>query len=241
MKVSERVALITGGGTGIGLATADALLREGWKVAISGRRADVLEEARSALGADVLAIAGDVANAADCDAMIQKTVERFGRLDLLVNNAAIYSAVPTLEEDEDAWLHQFDINLHGPWRLCRLAHPHLKRSGRGCVINVLSTLAHQAAGSVATYCSSKAALEMLGRCLALEWADDGIRVNAVSPGVVDTPIHGPGGAQGAASMHPLGRIGRPEEIAAAIVFLASDASSWTTGANLDVDGGVRIA
>ena len=79
--------------------------------------------------------------------MIQKTVERFGRLDLLVNNAAIYSAVPTLEEDEDGWLHQFDINLHGPWRLCRLAHPHLKRSGRGCVINVLSTLAHQAAGS----------------------------------------------------------------------------------------------
>jgi NAD(P)-dependent dehydrogenase (short-subunit alcohol dehydrogenase family) len=238
--MTERVALVTGGGTGIGRATAEALVGAGWSVAISGRRVDVLERAVEDLGERGLAIAGDVAREADCRRMVDETVAKFGRLDLLVNNAAVFSATPVVDEDEAAWRHQFDVNLNGPWYLSRLAHPHLKASG-GSVVNVLSTLAHNAGASLATYACSKAALEMLGRCLALEWGADGIRVNAVSPGVVDTPIHPPGGAESMAGAHPLGRIGRPVEVAAAVLFLASDASGWTTGANLDVDGGIRIA
>lgn len=238
--MTARIALVTGGGTGIGRETAKALAAAGWSVAVSGRRSDVVEAVAAECGDAGLAIPGDVAVAEDCQRMVDETVARFGGLDLLVNNAAVFSAGPTVEETEEAWRWQFDVNLHGPWRLCRMAYPHLESSPDGCVINVLSTLAHKASGSVAAYCSSKAALEMLGRCLALEWAGDGIRVNAVSPGVVDTPIHPPGQAQSMAADHPLGRIGQPEEVAAAVVFLASGASAWTTGANLDVDGGIRI-
>ena len=121
-----------------------------------------------------------------------------------------------------------------------MAHPHLE-AARGSIVNILTTVAHRATQGVSAYSSSKAALEMLGRCLALEWAADGVRVNAVSPGVVDTPIHDPGRLEVMAPAHPLGRVGQPEEVARAVVFLASDASGWITGANLDVDGGIRIA
>jgi NAD(P)-dependent dehydrogenase (short-subunit alcohol dehydrogenase family) len=238
--MTQRVALVTGGGTGIGRATAHALIEAGWAVTVSGRRPAILEQVVAGFGERGLAVVGDVASEEDCRRMVDETVARFGRLDLLVNNAAIFSVTPLVEEEEASWRHQFDVNLNGPWYLCRLAHPHLKASG-GSVINVLSTLAHKAGVSLSTYACSKAALEMLGRCLALEWAGDGIRVNAVSPGVVDTPLHPPGGAESMAASHPLGRIGQPEEVAAAILFLASDASCWTTGANLDVDGGIRIA
>jgi NAD(P)-dependent dehydrogenase (short-subunit alcohol dehydrogenase family) len=173
--------------------------------------------------------------------MVERTVETFGRLDLLVNNAAIYGASAQIEDDVDDWRRQLEVNLHAPWLLCRLAYPHLRESGSGVVVNVLSTLGHRAMAGLSAYCTSKAALDMLGRCLALEWAPDGIRVNSVSPGVVDTPIHEPGAAASMAEAHPLGRIGQPEEVARAIAFLASTNSAWTTGANLDVDGGIRLA
>jgi NAD(P)-dependent dehydrogenase (short-subunit alcohol dehydrogenase family) len=239
--MSNRVALITGGGTGIGRSTARQLGEAGWSVAVTGRRPEPLEEAIGPLEDRGLAIVGDVSDPDGCAAMVERTVEEFGRLDLLVNNAAVYGPAPVVEDQEESWRRHFEVNVHGPWRLCRLAHPHLKVSGAGAVVNVLSTLAHNAAGTISAYCSSKSALEMLTRCLALEWAPDGIRVNAVSPGVVDTPIHPPGIAETMGPAHPLGRIGQPDEVARAILFLASDASAWTTGANLDVDGGIRIA
>ncbi|RKZ18507.1 short-chain dehydrogenase [bacterium] len=242
--MSKRVALITGGGTGIGRATAHELAARGYSVVVCGRREELLAAAIENLGQSGLAIAGDLAEPDTARRVVEGTVDHFGRLDLLVNNAALYAGSPVLQCDADgegSWQHHFELNLHAPWRVCRLAHPHLKASGSGVVINVLSTLAHKAMAGVSAYCASKAALEMLGRCLALEWAEDSIRVNSVSPGVVDTPIHEPGAAQAMAPAHPLGRIGQPGEVARAIVFLASDESGWTTGANLDVDGGIRIA
>lgn len=239
--MTRRVALVTGGGTGIGRATARVLGDQGWSVTVSGRREDKLLEAVAPLGPDGLAVPGDVAVEADARAMVERTVESFGRLDLLVNNAAVYGASALVEDSGENWRRQFEINLHAPWTLCRLAHPHLRESGSGVVVNVLSTLGHRAMAGLSAYCTSKAALDMLGRCLALEWASDGIRVNSVSPGVVDTPIHEPGTAEAMADAHPLGRIGRPEEVARAIAFLASADSAWTTGTNLDVDGGIRLA
>jgi 2-deoxy-D-gluconate 3-dehydrogenase len=238
--VTEPVALVTGGGTGIGLATARLLVAEGWRVTISGRRPDVLESAVEELGEATLAVAGDLTEPAGAERMVSQTVARFGRLDLLVNNAGNYHLSSVEAESEEDWRRAFDVNLHGPWRLCRIARPHLAASDQAAVINVLSTLAHRALAGAAAYCSSKAALDMLTRTLALEWAEDGIRVNSVSPGVVDTPIHEPGSAGPMNEAHPLGRIGRPEEVARAIVFLASPSSEWTTGANLDVDGGIRL-
>jgi NAD(P)-dependent dehydrogenase (short-subunit alcohol dehydrogenase family) len=239
--MTRRVALVTGGGTGIGRATARELGEQGWSVAVSGRREDKLLEAIAPLAGEGLAVPGDVTVESDARAMVERTVETFGRLDLLVNNAAIYGASAQIEDDVDDWRRQLEVNLHAPWLLCRLAYPHLRDSGSGVVVNVLSTLGHRAMAGLSAYCTSKAALDMLGRCLALEWAPDGIRVNSVSPGVVDTPIHEPGAAASMAEAHPLGRIGRPEEVALAIAFLASTNSAWTTGTNLDVDGGIRLA
>ena len=133
------------------------------------------------------------------------------------------------------------MNLAAPIWLCKAAYPWLRRSAAGVVVNCSSSLAQRPVAGVAAYNASKAALESLTRTLALEWAPDGIRVVAVSPGVVDTPIHGGADLQPLDAMHPLGRVGKAEEIAAAVLFLACDASAWTTGAILAVDGGIHLA
>ncbi len=238
----DRVALITGGGTGIGAATARHLAADGVAVVLVGRRSVPLEELTEEVestGGRAVAFVGDLSQEGTAAAAVAAAVERFGRLDHLVNNAAHYAPEDFLSEDEEGLRRHFEVNVFAPAALARAAHPHLRRSS-GVVVNVLSTLAHRPAPGVSSYAASKAALLSLTRSWALEWAAEGIRSVAVAPGVVETPLHRADQLQAMAPLHPLGRVGRPEEIAEVIGFLVSKASAWTTGAVWDVDGGIHL-
>ncbi len=246
-KIQGRVALVTGGGTGIGKAAAIRLAQEGAGVAVTGRRPEFIQETVEEItsaGGRALAIAADVALAANAPRALEQTLEAFGRLDILVNNAGVFRGGP-LEEATDGVIDLLiDINLRGLLDLTRAAIPELKKT-RGQIVNVASGLAARAlpGPGCAVYAATKGAVETLTRSLAVELAPAGVRVNAVSPAMVETPIYEafmPKGAVGAAmenmaALHPLGRMGQPEEIAEAILFLLT--SAWTTGAILRVDGG----
>jgi len=160
---------------------------------------------------------------------------------VLVNNAAHYVPAPAQDTRLEDWQQHFDTNVTAPFVLCAAARPSLIASGSGVVVNVLSTLASRPVAGTAAYSASKAALLSLTQTLALEWAADGVRVVAVSPGVVDTPVHSRQHLEQLASAHPLGRVGNADEIAQAILFLASPASDWSTGTVLVVDGGISLA
>lgn len=246
----SRVALVSGAGSGIGRAVAEALGLEGASVALLGRTSEKLEETASRLPPDrSLVIAGRHEDPADASFAVRRTVEVFGGLDVLVNNAGVFvggSAERTLEED---WSRAIAVNLTGPFLLSREALPHLRRR-RGSIVNVGSTLGSRPIPGALPYAVAKAGLVMLTTATAAEEARHGVRVNAVAPGVVDTPIHRTRVGEDPADiayfleemgkLHPLGRIGRPEDIAAAVLFLASDDSSWTTGVVLPVDGGILL-
>ncbi len=240
-----RVALITGAGSGVGAAAARAFAREGARVALAGRRREPL----AAMAADIeqaggraLAVGADITQQEDVARLVAACRDQLGGLDVLVNNAGLFQPAPAAACTLESWQEHLAVNSTGPFLLCREAYIDLKRSGHGVIVNVLTNLAQRPVAGTAAYSASKAALLSLTQCLALEWAKDGIRVVAVAPGVVDTPIHSDRGRLDAmAPMHPLGRVGRAEEVADAILFLASDRSGWTTGAVLNVDGGIGLA
>src|SRR5581483_3812883 len=245
----RRAALVTGGATGIGRATALALAADGYDVALLGLPGSPLEDAAGevrALGAGALAIEADVARAADARRGVDEAV---GRLDLLVNCAGTSAVGDVADLSEDAWDRVFDTNVKGVFLMTRAAVPALARSEGASIVNVASQLALSAVAGFAAYCASKAAVLHLTRCLALELQPRGIRVNAVCPGGTDTPLlrgafPGGRGPQGTlddlVAAHPLGRLARPEEIAAAIRFLASPDASFVVGAALVVDGGYTL-
>ncbi len=240
----DRRALITGAGSGIGAATARLFAEHGAQVALVGRTVARLEAVRDeieAQGRRAVVLPADLGEVGAAAAVVERAARQLGGLDILVNNAAVYRAASIAGMGLDDWQEHFDVNLRAPFLLCQAAYPWLKDSGRGVVVNVLSTLATRPVPAVAAYSASKAALLSLTQTMALEWAGDGIRSVAVSPGVVDTPIHGGRDLAEMAAMHPLGRVGTAAEVAAAIAFLASDASAWTTGSVLTVDGGIHLA
>ncbi len=240
----DRVALITGGGTGIGAATARALAGQGYKVAVAGRRAEKLSETVRSIaepGGTAGAFEADVADLRAANQLVEAVAARFGRLDVLVNNAALYGPSSGLETTVEAFQAHLATNTLGPFFLAQAAFPHLKNSDGGVVVNVLSTLAHRPVPGVAAYSASKAALLSLTQTLALEWATHSIRVVAVSPGVVDTPVHARESLDAMGPAHPLGRVGTADEVAAAVRFLVSPDSAWTTGSSLIVDGGISLA
>lgn len=246
MKLSGKIALVTGGSRGIGLATAKILSENGSTVVITAKDEKRLENAVKEIP-NAIGIAADIRNTNDVKNVVSKIIEKFGKLDILVNNAGIFPKIKKLHEiDEDEWNEVLDVNLTGQFRFTKEAIPHLQKTC-GSIINISSDAgikAYQGFNADA-YSASKAALILLTKCWALEYSKDKIRVNCICPGVVDTDMTKPflkteKDKEFMNSEHPIGRIGRPEEIGKAVLYFASDDASWTTGAILTVDGGESI-
>ncbi|MXW04613.1 MAG: SDR family oxidoreductase [Gemmatimonadetes bacterium] len=249
MKLEGRIALITGGGTGIGAATARLFAEEGAAVCVTGRRKAPLDEVVTAIeakGGRAVAVTGDVAITEDCQRMVDQTTATFGKIDVLVNNAGTATLMDAAEITDELWDQTLATNLSGAFRMIRAVLPGMISRSAGSIVNVSSILAQSGMKKSAAYGASKAGLDQLTRVLAVEFADRGIRVNAVAPGWVDTPMTE--SVQAHAAMyqrlkkkHPMDRFGVPDEVAQAILFLASDQASFTTGSVLMVDGGWSAA
>jgi NAD(P)-dependent dehydrogenase (short-subunit alcohol dehydrogenase family) len=243
------VALITGGASGIGRASAILFAREGGRVIVADRDADAAHEVLQTIqqeGGEAACSEGDVRKTTDAERMVAETVARFGRIDILFNNAGIELVAPIQETTDEGWDVVLDTNLKAIYRLSKLAVPHMIRQGGGVIINTASQLGLVAAPDFAAYCASKGGAINLTRAMALDLAKHHIRVNALCPGAVETPLllrqfENQGGPQGTlddlAGMHALKRLAQPIELAYPALFLASDESSFMTGAALVVDGG----
>lgn len=250
MKLKDKVALITGGGTGVGKATAILFAKEGAKVVITGRREHVLQKAVSEADNNNLELeylVSDISNEEDCKAAVEFTVGKFGRIDILFNNAGVLYKEITHETTTEQWMNTFNINVRGMYLMSKYAIPHMLEQGYGVIVNNSSILGLKASPGFAAYNSSKGAVNQLTRSMALEYADKGIRVNALCLGTVYTPMADAmfeqWGDKDAAqeryiSVHPIGRLAEPEEIAPAVLFLCDDNVSFMTGAMLSVDGGL---
>lgn len=244
MRLTGKVAIITGGGTGIGKAIAQAFVREGAKVVIAGRDSKRLDRAAIEIGPDCLAVSADVSNAANVQKLVNATLDRFKQINVLVNNAAVLlpgTAESISEEDFD---QTFSINVRGLWLLSRAVLPHMRasNSGGGSIINIGSVLSMVGARNRVAYSASKGAVMAMTKAMALDHAAENIRVNCIAPGIVETEMVARFSADENArkqriAMHPMGRFGQPAEVASAAVFLASDESGWTTGSVLTMDGG----
>ena len=245
---SGKVAIVTGASSGIGRATAVAMAENGASVAAVARDAAALEETIAECahhGASAIAIATDLTSPDGANDIVQAAVSRFGGVDVVVNAAGIIATGATDATDDATWDRVMDLNVRAPFRLMRAAFPYLKER-RGSVVNVSSVNGQRVFPNLAAYNTSKAALDQLTRCAALELAPRGVRVNSVNPGVVQTNLHREAGLDEAAyaaflerskTTHPLGRVGTPGEVAELITFLASTKAGWMTGANVSIDGG----
>lgn len=243
-----KIALVTGASSGIGRATARAMAAARARVILTGRQAEALQtEVEHVVGAggEAVAVAGDLRQDSDRMRIMSEAVLRFGGLDILVNAAGTIANGTIENTSLEDWRAMFEINLESVFVLMKLAVPFLEKS-KGCIVNVSSVTGIRAFPNVLAYCVSKAGVDQLTRCAALELASKGIRVNAVDPGVVVTNLHRRSGMEEekyqsflvhSKTTHPLGRVGQPEDVAKLIVFLASDEASWITGASVPVDGG----
>ncbi|MCS0639837.1 SDR family oxidoreductase [Streptomyces sp. LP05-1] len=246
-RLDGRVAVVTGASSGLGVAFATALAEAGADVVLGARRAEKLEAVRTAvekLGRRAVAVRTDIARPEECRALVDAATRAFGRLDILVNNAGISGERPAAEETPEQFREVVDINLNGSYWMAQAAGAVMPPGG--AIVNVSSILALVTGGlPQAAYTASKAGLLGLTRDLAQQWTPEkGIRVNALAPGLFDSPMTD-GYAEGYLdAIMPrvlCGRVGRPEELAAALVFLVSDAASYITGTTLTVDGGTHIA
>ncbi len=245
-KLTGKVAFITGGTSGIGRQAAITLAKAGAKVVVTGRReAEGAETVRlvEESGGEALFVRTDVKNEADIKGAVEQTVERYGRLDIALNNAGVETAGPIPEVSEETYRNTFDINVWGVLASLKYEVPAMLKNGGGSIINVSSVAGQVGMPGVSIYVASKHAVEGLTKVAALEYAKEGIRVNAIAPGLIDTDMADRfAGKEGEmrdqlAGMHPIGRSGKPSEIADAVLFLASDDSSFVTGHSLNVDGG----
>lgn len=245
-RLEKKIALITGAGSGIGRAIALAFALEGAKVALVGRREELVQSVAKEAAGSPLALAGDVSKQADIDRILAQTSSHFGGLNVLVNNAGVLHIGDSEQITEAQWDETFNVNVRGLWLLSRSALPYMRKAGGGSIVNVASVLGINGARKRAAYAPSKGAVVLLTKCMAVDHGPDKIRVNAICPSFIETDLTAevirkapdPGAVRRERiSVHPIGRLGQPEDIAGLAVYLASDESSWVTGAALPVDGG----
>ena len=242
MRLASKAAIITGGGSGIGKAIAQAFVREGASVVIAGRDQAKLERAAREIGADCVTVRADVSKAADVERLVAAASGKFKRIDILVNNAGVLLPGTAEQLSEEDFDQTFSVNVRGLWLLSRAVLPHMRAAGGGSIINIGSVLSTLGARNRVAYSASKGAVLAMTKAMALDHAAEKIRVNCICPGIVETELVAKFNMDESArrqrlALHPAGRFGQPEDIAGLAVFLASDESAWTTGAALTVDGG----
>ncbi len=243
-RLEGKVALVTGGNSGIGLATAKRLQEEGARVAISGRSRKTLDEAVKSIGNGVLAVQSDVAKLTDIDKLFAEVSQKLGKIDVLFVNAGVAKFAPLADTPESVFDEQYDINIKGAYFTIQKALPFLN-DGASIILNT-SVVDSKGTVGASAYAATKAALRSLARTAAAELVARGIRVNAVAPGPIETPILSRTGlpqeaiddfSKGVTARIPMQRFGQPEEVAAAVAFLASQDASYITGVEINVDGG----
>jgi len=246
-RLDGKVALITGGGTGIGAACARTFAQEGASVVLTGRRKNVLETVVNEIEQKkgrALAVAGSVTDEAHTRAAVAQAVRAFGKLDILINNAGTIAYGKVLHEtDEATWNDTLATDLTGAYRMIKAAVPEMIKAGGGSIVNVSSVASLVGIPLIAAYGAAKGGVDALTRCVAMDYAQQKIRCNSVCPGLVDTPmaanlINDPQRLKEVMTAYPLGRPGTSEEIAKLILYLASDESSWVTGSIFPIDGGM---
>jgi len=245
-RLNGKVALVTGAGTGIGRAIALAFVREGSKVALIGRRKRPLEEVAREAGDAALVIAADVSKQDQIDRALSEASSHFGGPNVLVNNAGVLHIGTAEQITAEQWDQTFEVNVRGVWMLSRSVLPFFRKAGGGSIINVASVLGINGARYRAAYAASKGAVVLLTKCMAIDHGAENIRVNAICPSFVESDLTAevirkaldPSAVRRERiSVHPIGRLGEPQDIAGLAVYLASDEAGWVTGAALPVDGG----
>jgi NAD(P)-dependent dehydrogenase (short-subunit alcohol dehydrogenase family) len=246
VRVQNKVAVVTGAGSGIGRACAIALAREGARVVLVGRRKERLEETASTIGNSAFVLTADVSKRAEVARVVELTVAHFGGLNVLLNNAAVLHIGTAEQITEEQWDETFNVNVRGLWMLSRAVLPAMRKAGGGSIINMASVLGINGARNRASYAASKGAVVLLTKCMAIDHGHEQIRVNAICPSFVETDLTAAVISQAPdpnavraerIAVHPIGRLGEPADLAGLAVYLASDESSWVTGAVFPVDGG----
>jgi len=245
MRLKDKIAIITGGGSGIGRASAELFALEGAKVVVADFNEKAGQETVAAIrqaGGEAIFVQVDVSDSAQVQRLVDTTLQTYGGIDILVNNAGILLFGTALDTSEQDWQRVIAINLTGTFLVSKAVLPHMIARGGGSIVNLTSsTGAHDAAANTVAYVTSKGGVALLTRAMAIDHAKHNVRVNAIAPGPTDTPMLrdalSPEQLSAFAATFPMGRLGRPEELAHAILFLASDEASFVTGAILAVDGG----
>jgi NAD(P)-dependent dehydrogenase (short-subunit alcohol dehydrogenase family) len=246
-RLDGKVAVVTGASVGIGATAAKVFAQEGAAVVLTGRRKELLEQVSEEIertGGRALVVPGSVTDEAHVRLAVSQAVRTFGKLTVLVNNAGIGEFGQVLHETDDAsWHAMLDVNLTGVFRFIRAAVPEMLQGGGGSIINISSIAGSVGLPLSAAYSATKGGIDALTRAIAVEYADAGIRCNAVSPGLIETPmaeplLKNPDRLAEVLRAYPIARPGKPEEVAHLLVYLASDESRWMTGANIPIDGGM---
>ncbi|HKD78428.1 MAG TPA: SDR family oxidoreductase [Candidatus Angelobacter sp.] len=242
MRLENKIAIVTGGGSGIGKAIAAAFVREGARVVINGRDLNKLRAAADEMGRNCWTYTADVSNGDTVRKLTAATIEKFKRIDILVNNAGVLLPGTAEQLSEEDFDQTFAVNVRGLWLLSRAVVPQMRAGGGGSIINIGSVLSSVGARNRVAYAASKGAVLAMTRAMALDHAAENIRVNCICPGIVETEMVArfsmdENARRQRLAMHPAGRFGRPQDVAGLAVFLASDESAWITGTAQTVDGG----